>query len=273
MIGLLDRRGVAAESFGTAGPDEAGRLARNAITDGTDVIVGYGGDGTLNEIVQGMAGYDCPLAVWSGGTANVVAKDLNMPRSLEKLADVIATGKTRKISLGLASAPGFASPGRYFVMFAGIGLDAAICKGVNPRLKDAIGQAAFWLSGIRYLALWPQENFEFTIDGVKVKSCFALVANGKGYGGGIHLADRAQLEDPSFEVFSIPAGRGRLGSAFDLINCLMGKREKSSASIFKTASLEANSNPKVWVEADGEVVGALPMSFRVVPDALSLIVP
>src|SRR5215469_4030779 len=126
MIRLLERRGIIANAAATYGPNTGADLARDAIRAGSDVIICYGGDGTLNEVLPGVAGENSKLAVWAGGTANVTARDLNMPRRLSRVADVIARGKTMKICLGMASSD---VASRYFLMFAGIGVDESICRG------------------------------------------------------------------------------------------------------------------------------------------------
>src|SRR5215470_16141780 len=148
MIRLLESRGIIADSAATYGPNTGANLAREAIRAGSEVIICHGGDGTLNEVLPGVAGEDAKLAVWAGGTANVTARDLKMPRRLSRVADVIARGKTMQIFLGMASND---VASRYFLMFAGIGVDASICRGVNPRLKRLGGQLAFWVSGIKHL--------------------------------------------------------------------------------------------------------------------------
>ena len=102
MITLLGERGVDAEARATTEPEDATRLAREATESGADIIVSYGGDGTLNEVIQGMASSHTALAVWPGGTANVVARDLGIPFDVPGLADIIAAGKTNRIALGLA---------------------------------------------------------------------------------------------------------------------------------------------------------------------------
>ncbi|HET6376075.1 MAG TPA: diacylglycerol kinase family protein, partial [Methylocella sp.] len=215
MVRLLGERGISAQAHATAGPNDATRLARVAVAAGRDIIVSYGGDGTLNEVIQGMAGSQASLAVWAGGTANVVARDLGMPVEINRLADVIAAGKTKRIALGRArkageqggKGAGELSPlaqtpdVRYFIMFAGIGLDASIARRVNRKLKRATGEFAYWVEGIRHLLAWQAEAFEIEVDGKKYESAFALIGNGKGYGGGFSLTPNARLEDPSFEVY------------------------------------------------------------------------
>src|SRR6185295_887719 len=153
-----------------------------AVADHVDIIVSYGGDGTLNEVIQGVAMSETALAVWPGGTANVVARDIGMMTSIERLADIIAAGKTKRVALGVAKrdegetgregdrvtslapsprlpVPPSPSHSRYFLMMAGIGIDASIARGVNHRLKRATGEFAYWWCGIKHLFFGRAEPF------------------------------------------------------------------------------------------------------------------
>ena len=270
MTELLAARGIAAEACATAGPDDATRLAREAVDGGVKLIVSYGGDGTLNEVIQGLAESRAALAVWPGGTSNVVARDLAMPFAMERIADVIAAGKTTRIALGLARG-GDAS--RYFVMMAGIGLDASIARGVNKRLKRRVGELAYWVTGIKHLFTWPAERFTITVDGQCFESTFAIVGKGKGYGGGMTITPNARLEEPLFEVYILPPQKSNLAYLRALSACMRGKPELTGATMIKGCRVEANSSHAPWVEADGEIIGPLPMTFEVVPEALTIIVP
>lgn len=274
MIRLLAVRGVDAEARPTDGPEHATALARQAVADGAKIIVSYGGDGTLNEVIQGIAESRTSLAVWPGGTANVVARDLAIPFNMENLADLIATGKTRRIALGLAKADDGASVARsrYFIMMAGIGLDASIARSVNKKLKRRAGEFAYWVSGINHLFRWNGEPFTVEVDGKRYESTFTLIGNGKGYGGGMMITPGAKLEEPWFEVYIVPPLRNNLVYLRALVGCMRGKPEVAGATLIKGRHITANSAHEPWVEADGEIIGALPMTFDVVPDALSVIV-
>jgi diacylglycerol kinase (ATP) len=270
MTELLAARGIVADACATAGPDDATRLAREAIGAGVDLIISYGGDGTLNEVIQGVAGSRAALVVWPGGTSNVVARDLRMPFTVERIADVIAAARTQRIALGLAQS---GERSRYFVMMAGIGLDASIARGVNKRLKRRVGELAYWVAGLKHLFTWPAERFTITVDGRAFDSTFAIVGKGKGYGGGMLLTPNARLDEPLFEVYILPPLARNVAYLPVLSACMRGKPEASGATLIKGRRVEANSSHAPWVEADGELIGPLPMSFEVVPDALTLIVP
>ena len=291
MTALLAQRGIEADMSATSGPDDASRLSEQAVRSKTDVIISYGGDGTLNEVIQGMAGSQTALAVWPGGTSNVVARDLGVPFGIGQLADMIAAGKTTRISLGLASrlqegnekhiaqsasdgsTSGQRAMSRYFVMMAGIGLDASIARSVNKKLKRRTGEFAYWMSGIRHLFLWRAEPFMIEVDGTGFKGAFALIGNGKGYGGGMMMTPGAKLEEPWFEIYILPPLANNFAYLRALGACMRGRPEVAGVTLVRGKHVKANSAHEPWVEADGEIIGPLPMTFDIVPDALSVIVP
>ncbi len=285
MIELLKARGIEAAAQATAGPDDATRIARDRVASGDDLILSYGGDGTLNEVLQGMAGGPAALAVWPGGTANVVAVDIGMPVRLNEIADVIAAGKIKRVTLGVTSANGAsdqtpsAEPSRlnpeprYFLMMAGIGLDAAIARGVNKRLKRRTGEFAYWVTGARHLFTWQPEPFTVEVDGKQYESVFTLIGNGKGYGGGMCMTPKARLEDEGFEVFIVPRMPKNISYLNVLAACMRGNPERTAAITMTGRHVKAVSAHETWIEVDGEVIGALPRTFDAVPDSLSLVVP
>jgi diacylglycerol kinase family enzyme len=162
---------------------------------------------------------------------------------------------------------------RYFLMFAGIGLDASIARKVNLPLKRRTGEFAFWVEGFRHLATWRPETFTVEVDGREYEGVFALIGNGKGYGGGISVTPNARLEEPWFEVYILPRRSTNLAYLNDLAMCYRGRPAATGATIIRGKKIKANSSDEPWVEVDGEIIGPLPMTFEVVPDALSLIVP
>jgi YegS/Rv2252/BmrU family lipid kinase len=290
MTLLLSQRGIDSDGRATTAPEDGARLAKEAIAEGAGIIVSYGGDGTMNEVIQEMAGAEASLALWPGGTSNVVARDLGVPFDVTQVANMIAAGKTKRIALGLAMGDGGRGLGvgehgaqplspnpqplrRYFVMMAGIGLDASIARAVNKKLKRRTGEFAYWLSGIKHFFLWHGEPFTIEVDGHRLESVFALVGNGKGYGGGMVITPNAKLEEPWFEVYIVPPMRNNFAYLRALRACMQGKPAVPGVSLIKGKHVVANSAVEPWVEADGEIIGSLPMTFDIVPDALSVIVP
>lgn len=326
MIHLLGERGIVAEAHATEGPDDATRLAREAVKESADIIISYGGDGTLNEVIQGTAGSRASLAIWPGGTSNVAARDLGIPFKTEQLAEMISRGKAKRVSLGLASGQAkaqgegtasgsawnrseanlqryastiassnldqkvesFTGPAvpplvgqpagsrlaeRYFFMMAGIGLDASIARGVNRKLKRKTGEFAYWVTGIKHLFTWQADLFTIEVDGKSYESVFTIVGNGKGYGGGMCITPNAKLDEPLFEVYILPRRANNFAYLQALAACMRGNPEKTGATLIKGKHIKADSTRELWVEADGEIIGSLPMSFDIVPAALSIIVP
>lgn len=315
MIELLEKRGINTDAQATAGPMDATRLAREAIEGGAEIIISYGGDGTLNEVLQGIVGSRAALGVWPGGTSNVVATDLSITNKLESIADMISKGKTVRVALGLSrgqgsgfggqghemeacsvsfSGPdkkGFEASGfstdsssrpptpdtrplkRYFLMMAGIGLDASIARIVNKKLKRRTGEFAYWVAGVNHLFRWKSEPFVIEVDGKPFESVFAVIGNGKGYGGRMCMTPGAKLEEPGFQVYILPRMPNNFSYIGALSGCLRGRPEKTRAKIVEGRHIKASCSRETWVEVDGEVIGRLPMTFESVPDALSLIVP
>ncbi|HYV03263.1 MAG TPA: hypothetical protein VFB82_01685, partial [Blastocatellia bacterium] len=162
---------------------------------------------------------------------------------------------------------------RYFLMMAGIGLDASVARGANQRLKRRTGEFAYWVSGIKHLATWKPDIFSLEIDGRSFESAFTLIGNGKGYGGGMMMTPNAKLEDPEFEVYILPPLANNFSYTRALVACMRGKPEFAGALLVKGKQVTAKSAHQPWVEVDGEVIGPLPMSFEAVPEALTLVVP
>jgi diacylglycerol kinase family enzyme len=315
MIELLKKRGINTVGKATAGPMDATQLAREAVAGGAEIIISYGGDGTLNEVLQGIVGSRAALAVWPGGTSNVVARDLSITNKLEAIADLIAAGKTVRVSLGLSRGQGsgvrdqghemeacsvsFADPDknvietsaslpdstlrlptpdprplqRYFLMMAGIGLDASIARTVNKKLKRRTGEFAYWVAGVNHLFRWKPEPFVIEVDGQSYESVFAVIGNGKGYGGRMCMTPGAKLEEPGFQIYLLPRMSNNFSYIGALSACLRGRPETTRAKIVEGRHIKASCSRETWVEVDGEVIGRLPMTFESVPDALSLIVP
>lgn len=137
--------GIEIEVLNTTAPGDATILARDAAENGATTVIVSGGDGTINEALQGMVGTKARLAVWPQGTANVLAHELGISTDLKRVAAIIARGKSRLIYPGCAVQEETGTR-RYFLLMAGIGLDASVVNGVRPGLKRRIGKAAFWYS-------------------------------------------------------------------------------------------------------------------------------
>ena len=255
----------------TSGPGDATSIAGRAARRGDPFVIVCGGDGTINEALQALVGSETALAVWPGGTANILAKELGLPSDEKALAKMISTGKRRRVSVGSATRPGTAWQ-RYFILMAGIGLDAAIVRGVDPRLKKVSGYGAYVVSALGFLARLPREPFTLSINGAKHEGTFACISNALNYAGGFTLTPDASLDEPNLDVclFNSHSRIEYLNLAF---RGLTGSHTTHESVLYrKTMAVAAESSGgSVPVQLDGEVVETLPMHFECVPSALDII--
>jgi diacylglycerol kinase (ATP) len=266
----LESHGVAVDLQLTNGPGDATTIAARAARDGSEVIVA-GGDGTINEVIQGLAGTDASLAIIPRGTGNVLARELGLPLDEESAIAVVAKGKSRKIYLGLVIDE-TTNESRHFVLMAGIGLDASVVGRVDPTLKKRIGRGAFWVSGLSHLANWNPQPFTLEINGDKYSATFAAIGKAARYGGDLAITPGARLDQREFEVCMIQTtSRVRY---LQLLSHAMRNgmpRDKPEVQFVKAVSVKAYGEAQVQI--DGELLGALPMRFEIAPHSLEVIVP
>jgi YegS/Rv2252/BmrU family lipid kinase len=255
----------------TAGPGDATELAARASRNGSSDVIVAGGDGTINEAIQGLAGTKARLAIIPRGTANVLARELGVPLNEEEATVIAARGKSRRIHLGLAIDE-TTGVSRHFALMAGIGLDASIVKRVQPSLKKRIGRGAFWVSGLSHLASWDPHPFTLEIDGREYTATFAAIGNAPRYGGDLAITPGARLDKPEFEVCIIETS-SRLRYLRLLSHAVRDgmPRDKPEVRFVKTNRVVAHGNAHVQI--DGELIGRLPMRFEIAPDSLEVIVP
>jgi YegS/Rv2252/BmrU family lipid kinase len=260
--------GIEMEVRETTSPNDATQIASNAAREGfTDVIVA-GGDGTINEAVQGLVKTNVRLSVWARGTANVLAKELGMPTRPKQIARVIGEGKTFKMSLGVAENE-TTKEKRYFFLMAGIGLDASIVDKVRPQLKKQVGKAAFLLSGLEHLAMWQPSSFTVEIDGKRYDATFAAIGKSPHYGGKLSITPRARLDKPEFEICLINS-TNRLRYLQLLTQAIGNGVSKDQDDIRFLRTKKAKAFGDALVQIDGELIGSLPMSFSITPYTIEI---
>ncbi|HZT59578.1 MAG TPA: YegS/Rv2252/BmrU family lipid kinase [Pyrinomonadaceae bacterium] len=262
--------GVAVTVEQTRGPEDAARLAREAVESGASDLIVRGGDGTAHEAIQGLVGSDVRLTVWAAGTANVLARQLGLPSRAEEVAEVFARGNSRRITLGRATDERTGAC-RYFFMLAGVGLDASVVGHVRPRLKRRVGEAAFWYAGLGHLAHWTPREFTVEVEGETLSATYAAVGKAPWYGGGLKITPRARLDAAAFEVCVINS-RSRLRYLRLLTQAMRGSHDGERGVTFRTAT-RVRCAGDAQVQADGELIGALPMTFEIVPEGVVLVVP
>jgi len=271
LADYLESLGVDVNLCLTSGPGVATRIAAASAGNGSADVIVAGGDGTINEAMQGIVGTKARLAIIPRGTANVLAHELDIPFDARRAAELIARGNTRRIHLGVAI-DDRAQVQRYFVLMAGIGLDASVVREVDPSLKKRIGKGAFWISGLSHLASWKPRTFTLEIDGKSHQATFAAIGKSSTYGGQLSITPRARLDKPEFEVCLIQSS-SRLRYLRLLSHAMReGMPENNEDVVFlKTQKVKAFGDAPVQI--DGELIGDLPMTFEIAAESLEVIVP
>ena len=255
----------------TTAPGEATEIAAHAASNGgVDVIVA-GGDGTINEAIQGLAGTHARLAIIPRGTANVLARELNLPLDDEQATAIVARGNARRIHLGLATEE-TTRTSRLFVLMAGIGLDASVVQRTHPRLKKRIGKGAFWISGLSHLADWKPSPFKLEIDGREYTGTFAAIGKAARYGGDLLITPGARLEKPEFEICIIET-LSRVSYLRLLSYAVRAGMPRNQPGVRFVNATRVRATGDAPVQVDGELLGQLPMRFEIAPESLEVIVP
>ncbi len=269
-IGVLDRQGISAKLIATEAPGTAGAQARQQIEDGCDLIIAAGGDGTINEVANGMLNTGVPLAIFPGGTANVLAREMKLPIHLERAAAQVSRLRRRKISAGSLRIND--SDARCFLCMAGAGLDAEIVSRLNLDFKARTGKLAYYVTGFAQV-FRPLREFEIFIDGKPFLASFALISRVRNYGGDLEIARGASLLRDDFEVVLF---RGTIAVRY--LQYLLGVALKQAHLIPGCTFLRGTrvqcplpSDGGVYVQVDGELAGQLPMTVDILPGALTML--
>jgi YegS/Rv2252/BmrU family lipid kinase len=251
----------------TARPGEAEAFARNAVTEGFEKIVAAGGDGTINEVVNGLAGSDAALGLLPMGTVNVFAMELGLPsHDLEMCWDIIEGENTRLIDLPSAN-------GKYFVQLAGVGLDAQVVKETSAVLKRNFGPLSYLISAAQIATRRPPRLFIESEDSPITEGSFVLVGNGRRYGGPFPFFKHAVIDDGLLDVVAFK----QIGY-LEIIKYLQEVFFSSDIRMpeveyFQTRRLRVTSEQEVPVELDGELVGNCPVQFQMRERTLRVLSP
>ncbi len=272
-IAVLAKQGIRAALVPTTGPGSATLQARAQIEAGCDLIIVAGGDGTINEAANGMLHSPVPMALLPGGTANVLAREMRIPIAMERAAGRLAHWKPRRVAIGRLHLAGEARA-RSFLCMAGAGLDAEIVSRLNLDLKAAAGKLAYYVAGFSH-AFSALEEFEVLVDGRVFEASFALISRVRNYGGDLEIARGASLLKHEFEVVLF-RGRNSFRYVPYLLGVAMGRtHQMKGCTVVRGCSIVCRSAraSKIYVQIDGELVGSLPMTVDIVPDALTMLMP
>ena len=249
----------------TSAPGDARALAAWAVEQGFRAVVAAGGDGTINEVVNGLAGSEVVLGVLPVGTMNVFAAELGLPGDLDRAWQVILAGKTRKIDLARAN-------DQYFVQLAGVGLDAQALQETSWESKRSYGPLSYLVSAAQIAARVPPRLL-VEAEGVEREGSFVLVGNGRYYGTRLAFFKDAKIDDGKLDVL-IFKNLGYLDIVRYLGTILMGiHTEQKDVEYFQTRRAVVRCDRPVPVEVDGEVVTESPVTFRISSRKLRVFAP
>ena len=264
----MARGGISPRLLPTGGPGQAGSLAKQAISEGADLILTLGGDGTINEVIQGMVHSNVPLGILPGGTANCLAMELGFGKRIERAAERLAASHPVQVAVGRVC--GGPQGSRYFLLMCGAGLDAAIVYDVRANLKRAFGKLAYWVAGF---AQFRQSIAPLTIRiGQEQWTCgFALISRIRNYGGDLEIASEASLRSDDFEVVLF---EGSNPLRFLLYFTAVGIRQvKRLPGVRVRRATQVEILTPAPAQVDGEYYGREPLKIEAVPGALTLLIP
>ncbi|MBZ5528981.1 MAG: diacylglycerol kinase family lipid kinase [Acidobacteriia bacterium] len=276
---ILAAGGIHAELAETRGPGDATTIARQACVEGRQLVIACGGDGTLNEVVNGLAdppsGRHVPLALFPAGTANVLAKELGIPWNIPRAAELLLRCEVREIALGLATPLAQPEKKRYFVSVAGAGPDGQIVHSVDPQMKARVGILAYWWQGIGEAFRYRFPRFRVTTPEKQMDVTLVIAGRTRHYGGPFRITTEASLLEDRFELCTLTTRSGLRYLSHLPALALEKIRGRSGIHFWKSDKIlcEALGDDEVYAQVDGEALARLPVEFRIVPRALTLMLP
>ncbi|WP_114394784.1 diacylglycerol/lipid kinase family protein [Oleisolibacter albus] len=275
-LGALRALGAGLELRETAGAGDAERLATAAGAEaaalGFDAVLAAGGDGTINEVVNGLARSGpptLPLGIIPLGTANVLAAELGLPREPADLALRLVQAPPRSIALGRAN-------GRLFVQMAGVGLDARVVAGMDPALKRRLGRGAYVLGGWAGILRGPGLDYAVEVtrpDGwsEQYRAASVILCRGHFYGGRFVLAPQADLARAQFQLclYLRPGRLAALSYATSLV--LGGTVRRADVRVLTAIRVRIDGPAGEPVQGDGDIIARLPLTAEIAPFPLQVL--
>jgi diacylglycerol kinase (ATP) len=276
---IFATRGIDADLAETTGPGHATEIATRAAAENRGLVIACGGDGTLNEIVNGLAahqnGHRVPLALLPGGTANILAKELDLPWDIPKAAEKLVHGTVKEIALGLATPLEQPEKKKYFLSVAGAGPDGRIVYSIDLGLKSRVGILAYWWAGVREIFRYKFPHFRVVSGSRKIRASLIIVGRTQNYGGPFKITTEADLFEDQFEILTLATQSGLRYLSYLPSLWLNKLRGTPGVEFFKSDSVVCeplDANP-IYAQVDGEPLSRLPVEFRIVPRVLKLLVP
>ena len=285
---ILRTGGVDAELFAAGSREQAAELTRHAISAGCDTVFACGGDGTIHNIMQVLANTPVALGILPIGTANALAHDLGLPRRIPAAARAALDAQPRRVTLGQITCPDLQGmrQTRYFVVGAGIGVDAHLFYKLLTSTKQRLGMGAYYAKAWQMWFTYPMTRFRVdycTAEGTQQQSALVtelLAVRIRDFGGVIReLAPGASLDRSDMRLILCHTAqrlaylayvtRGLLRRAWAIPGIELAYSTKALCAYAEPGTPQ----PRIYVEADGELIGTLPAELSVVPNSLTVLTP
>ncbi|RLC80950.1 MAG: diacylglycerol kinase family lipid kinase [Chloroflexi bacterium] len=275
---FLESRGVPFSSSLTQYHQHAIHLAREAVQKGFQTIVAFGGDGTLNEVVNGVfqEGLDVDVTIGAipGGTGSDFTRSLNLPRDPVEAFKRLLEGRTRLVDLGEIECLKEGKPERrYFINIAGMGFDAEVAERTNRAPKFLGGTIPYLFNLFIPLVTYRSKHYRIEMDGktLEQKAYFLVIAIGKYFAGGMFVAPEAELDDGLFDVLII-GDMPKLEFVANVARVYKGTHlEHPKVDAYKARHIKVHSESEVFIQAEGEIVGTAPATFKIHPKTVKFL--
>lgn len=245
---------------------DAEAIARSADSKRTDIVVAAGGDGTINEVINGLAGRSLPLGLIPLGTANVLAAEIGLSLSPQRIAQTIVEGVRRPVCLGRID-------GHRFSVMAGIGFDAHVVAAVSAPLKRLLGKGAYVFESVMEMIRYQPIEYALSVDGRSERAASVIVANGHFYAGRYVAAPNANLFDPTLHIVLLRR-TGRWQCLRYSLALLLGRLHRlRDVSVIPARHITLLAPAGEPVQCDGDIVGTLPMEMQIAENQLTLVYP
>ncbi len=271
------RQGLEGETLFSEHPGHLIALAADAVDRGASLVVAVGGDGTLNEVVNGIAGRDVDLATIPLGTGMDFGRTYDLPRRFEDAVRVALEGATRVVDAGRVSYRTWSGEEaeRWFANVGTVGMSGAVAQRANGMSKALGGRVTFFYALTRVFLSWENTEVRVSLDGAERTGRMhdVIVANGVWHGGGMKLAPDAEPDDGLFDVVLIGdvSKADFLTTAPKIYNG--GHKNHPKVEILRSARVAVDADEHLPIEVEGEQVGTTPAAFELVPAALRVRVP
>jgi diacylglycerol kinase (ATP) len=245
---------------------------RRAVEAGADVVAAYGGDGTVMEVATALRGTGVPLAIFPGGTANVMSYELGISSDLAEACALVCgdAGALVPVDMGEVEGHGL------FILRVGAGVEADMVAGATPEAKERMGNLAYAISALQALNDPPHSRYRLTLDGETFESegVTCVVCNSGSLGRmDLTFSPNISVRDGLLDV--IVLRQADLLTALSLIKDVLSDDEPSAPALqhWQARDILVETDPPVTLQGDGEVWGKTPFRARVVPSAVQVVVP